>query len=140
MKNLFGTPAENQRVRGVMTLVPVQPFFKAYKDFTFTNLNKPEEQVLSETLDELTTNAQGHAEFDLDLSKYTANLFSMRFEAEGFENKGGRSVHATTSVLVSPLDYLLGPSLTAIYITSKSKQSEIFSLLRLIKISKNRGH
>lgn len=108
MKNLFGTPAENQRVRGVMTLVPVQPFFKAYKDFTFTNLNKPEEQVLSETLDELTTNAQGHAEFDLDLSKYTANLFSMRFEAEGFENKGGRSVHATTSVLVSPLDYLLG--------------------------------
>jgi uncharacterized protein YfaS (alpha-2-macroglobulin family) len=123
LKNLFGTAAEKRRVRGVMTLTPAQPNFKAYKDYIFTNLNKPEEQVYSETLEELTTNAEGHAEFTLDLSKYTANLFNMRFEAEGFENEGGRSVHATTSVLVSPLDYLLGAKSDG-DLTYLKKQSE----------------
>ncbi len=50
----------------------------------------------------------GNATFDLELEKYEKATYLLRFFSRGFEAEGGRSVSASTSVLVSPLKYLVG--------------------------------
>lgn len=108
LKNLFGTAAEARRVKGSMVLSPVGTYFRDYKDYQFTNLNRIEDQVFTEQFEEVKTNEKGFVEISLDLKKYTAQLFNLRFDAEGFEGESGRSVFASTQVLVSPLEFLVG--------------------------------
>lgn len=108
LKNMFGTAAENRDVRAQLVLSPVTPSFKDYKDYSFANLNPKDEQIYSEDLGDVKTNDKGEAEFELNLTKYQANLFNLRLEVEGFESEGGRSVRAMSSALVSPLETILG--------------------------------
>lgn len=108
LKNLFGTAAESRRVKGQMVLMPVGTYFKDYKDYQFINLNKPEDLIFTEQFDEKKTDEKGYVEFDLDLKKYTAQLFTVRFDAEGFEGESGRSVFASSQLLVSTQDFLVG--------------------------------
>ena len=108
LRNMFGTPAEKRNVKAEMTLSPVSPYFKEFKDYSFTNLNPKDEQIYTESFGEQVTNDKGEAEFTLGLSKYQANLFSLRLNVEGFDADGGRSVRSSSSALVSPLDFILG--------------------------------
>ncbi len=108
LKNMFGTPAENRLVKADLTLSPTVPLFKEFKDYTFTNLNPKDEQIFTENLGEQKTNDKGEAEFVLNLTKYQASLFSLRLNVEGFESEGGRSVRASSGMLVSPLNFILG--------------------------------
>ena len=108
LRNMFGTPAEKRVVKAELTLSPVAPAFKGFEAYTFTNLNPKDEQVFTESFGEQTTNEKGEAEFTLGLSKYQANLFTLRLNVEGFEPDGGRSVRASSSALVSPFDFILG--------------------------------
>lgn len=108
LQNLFGTPAEARRVIGRYTLTPTFPNFPSYKDYIFTNPNRPDLENYSETLNEAETDEKGLAEFEIDLKKYNGSLYHMRFDAEAFESEGGRSVLAASNVLVSPLSFLIG--------------------------------
>lgn len=108
LKNLFGTAAESRRVKGQMVLIPVGTYFKDYKEYQFINLNKPEDLIFTEQFDEQKTDEKGYVEFNLDLKKYTAQLFTVRFDAEGFEGESGRSVFASAQSLVSTQDFLVG--------------------------------
>lgn len=108
LKNLFGTAAEARKIKGQMVLMPVGTYFKDYKEYQFINLNKPEDLIFTEQFDEKKTDEKGYVEFNLDLKKYTAQLFTVRFDAEGFEGESGRSVFASSQSLVSTQDFLVG--------------------------------
>lgn len=107
LKNLFGTPAEDRRVIGELTLTPTRPFFKAFKDYQFSVL-KGDEKSFNETLPAQQTSASGEADFEFDLARFTTGMYNLRFDAEGFESQGGRAVSASASMLVSARTYLVG--------------------------------
>ncbi|MCE9625254.1 MAG: alpha-2-macroglobulin, partial [Deltaproteobacteria bacterium] len=106
-QNLFGTPAENRRVTGEMSLNPAFPQFPNYSDYEFYDPHRAKEGY-TEELGEAKTDAQGNAEFDLRLGKYAKATYRLSFLAEVFEPEGGRSVAASTTALVSDLPYLIG--------------------------------
>lgn len=111
LENLFGTPAQDRVVKANMGLVSAGFYFKAYKGFTFTDpLLDPEKKRISiiESLKTQKTDSQGKAKFDLNLGAYNKGTYRVSFRAEGFEAGGGRSVTSGSSILVSPVKYLVG--------------------------------
>lgn len=107
LQNLFGTPAENRLVKATLDLSTSSPGFRSLREYSFGELN-PENKNFSEPLEGLKTDAKGNAEFDLNLQRFDAVMYRLKFEAEGFEAEGGRGVSATAGALVSPLPYLIG--------------------------------
>lgn len=108
LRNLFGSPAEDRVIKGKITLTPLQPHFKGYDQYQFTHFDQTNLQIQKDDLKDLKTNSKGEAEFDLKLSSYEAPYFSLRFEAEGFEAESGKSVKASSSVILSTLDFMIG--------------------------------
>jgi len=111
LRNLYGTPATNRRIVSRMVLCPSRFEFDAYKDYTFFDrLRDAKDDVKSETVElgEKTTNDEGAVQTDLNLERFADATYEMTFYAEGFEAAGGRSVNAESSVLVSPLPYVIG--------------------------------
>jgi len=107
LQNLFGTPAENRRVSGTMTLAPQFPAFTQYRDYRFTDPHLAKEG-LAESLGEVQTNDRGEAELDLDLARFARATWRVQVVAQGFEADGGRAVSAGTTQLVSAMPYLVG--------------------------------
>ncbi|MDR3478302.1 MAG: alpha-2-macroglobulin [Gammaproteobacteria bacterium] len=109
--NLYGAAAANRRVGAKILLTPEAVKFKEFPNYTFIDpLLDPQKppKVFTDTLDDAHTDDQGHAEFDLKLDRFEKASYQLTFFAEGFEADGGRSVSTKTSVLVSPLAYLIG--------------------------------
>ncbi len=107
LMNLYGTPAVHHRVSADLTLAPAFPAFRQYQDYLFFDPLKTEKSV-SDQLQDTETNEKGEAEFDFNLSRYDKATYRLTFTAEGYELEGGRGVSSTSSVLVSPLAYLIG--------------------------------
>jgi uncharacterized protein YfaS (alpha-2-macroglobulin family) len=107
VQNLFGTPAENRRVTATMTLSPAYPAFSQYADFAFYDPLRAKEGY-SEKLSDVTSNAQGVAEFALGLEKYTKATYRLNIVAQAYEAGGGRSVSAEVATLISEQPYLIG--------------------------------
>ncbi len=107
LQNLFGTPAENRRVTGTMTLSPAYPAFAGFRDYVFYDPQRAKEGV-SEKLKDGRTDAKGEAEFDFNLARFARATYRLHFVAQGFEPDGGRGVTAETAQLVSNLPYLIG--------------------------------
>ena len=107
VQNLFGTPAENRRVTATLTLSPAYPAFSQYKDYAFYDPLRAKEGY-SEKLSDATSNAQGIAEFDLGLAKYTKATYRLNIVAQAYEAGGGRSVSAEAATLISEQLYLIG--------------------------------
>jgi uncharacterized protein YfaS (alpha-2-macroglobulin family) len=105
--NLYGTPAVDHKVTASYTLTPAFPKAPQFKDYRFFD-PKLAEKSYTERLDEKKTDEHGEAEFDLDLSRFEAGTYRMSFDAEGLALEGGRSVGVRTSVIVSPLEHILG--------------------------------
>ena len=111
LRNLFGTPAQGRKVTAFMNVRSARFSFKEYKDFTFADpWYDPDKQPLqiSEELEARTTDAQGQTEFTLPLERFTAGTYLLTLTTEGFEPGGGRSVTARNSLLLSPLETLVG--------------------------------
>lgn len=108
LKNLFGTPAENRKVEATLMVMPFQPHFNKLKDYHFVSLNKKNETDFHAPLNDAETDSKGEASYDLDLNQFTAGMYRLRFEAKGFDASGGRSVVAASTVLISPLPYIIG--------------------------------
>src|ERR1043166_4493034 len=111
LANLYGTPATDRRVTGKLELAPSAFSFREFRDFTFFDpLSDENKQREEQTVDlgEQKTDAEGHADFDLQLERFADATYAMRFISEGFEGEGGRSVTGYVSTLVSALPYVIG--------------------------------
>lgn len=107
LRNLFGTPAQDRKVRASITLSPGHPVFKDYPGHIFLDPLKAK-NTFSEGLEETRTDNDGEAEFELGLEKFEKATYRVSFVAEGYEPEGGRGVVSESSILVSPLPYLVG--------------------------------
>ncbi|GAA3941172.1 alpha-2-macroglobulin [Litoribacillus peritrichatus] len=111
LKNLFGTPAQDRKVHGTLELTPISfgfPEFRAYNFIDPLRDDRAQLRSVTETLESQTTDADGLAQFSMDISQYDKGTYRLNFKAEGFEAGGGRSVIASSSALVSPLNKLVG--------------------------------
>ncbi|MBL8633022.1 MAG: alpha-2-macroglobulin [Myxococcales bacterium] len=124
LQNLFGTPAENRRVKATLMLSPTLPSFSKFREYQFYDPAQAKEP-LTENLEEGETSEKGEAEFELPLSRFASATYRLRFVAQGFEAEGGRSVAAETQVTVSPMSYLLGykPDGDLGYLSKSSRRS-----------------
>jgi alpha-2-macroglobulin len=144
LKNLFGIPAQNRKMIGQVIISPTDLKFKEYDKYTFTDPffdNSKQALHLDEVLEEKITNADGLANFNIDLQRFREGSYKLQFIVEGFDQAGGRSVVATNTVMISPLDHLLGYKAdgTLNYINANSKRSIEFiaidSALKKVKKS-----
>ena len=111
LRNLFSTPAQGRKVTAFMNVRSARFSFKEYKDFSFADpWYDPDKKPLdlSEELEARSTDAQGQAEFILPLERFTAGTYMLTLTTEGFEPGSGRSVTARNSLLLSPLETLIG--------------------------------
>lgn len=110
LQNLFGTPAQNRRVTADLRLSPAGFYFNEYKDYVFSDPHSEGKNIRHsyESLTETKTDEQGKAEFDIDLTRYEAGTYQLNFAVQGYEEGGGKSVRASSSVLVSPVEQLVG--------------------------------
>ena len=111
LDNLFGSPAQGRRVAGTMELVPSGIRLKDFADFRFDDpLREPGSAParVASVLSDATTDEAGQAQLALDLARYEQGIYRLNVTVEGFEEGGGRSVKTRASVMVSPLDYLVG--------------------------------
>lgn len=107
LRNLFGTPAVDNKVSGQVSLTHYFPEIKAYKNFYFYNPNE-ETKSMDENLGDRDTDEQGEAKFPIDLEKIQDGLFQLVFKAEGFEKNSGRSVVTSYQMIVSNRPYIIG--------------------------------
>ncbi|QPJ63578.1 MAG: alpha-2-macroglobulin family protein [Candidatus Nitronauta litoralis] len=108
LKNLYGTPATNRRIKGTLTLSPGAFSFKEFSEYQFFNgLNLKNSQI-QESLPDEKSDQNGDAEFALDLKRYGKTSAYLSFRGEGFEAGGGRSVAVDADLLVSPLKFVVG--------------------------------
>ena len=111
LRNLYGTAAVGNRIKGRITLAPCNFGFAKYADYNFTDPYLDPDahrKFLDVDLPDQTTNDSGEAIFDLATSDLQPSAYQLSFLAEGFEKEGGRSVTSYTGVLVSPSAWLLG--------------------------------
>ncbi len=126
LENLFGIPAQDRRTEGRLVVTPASFNFKEYKDYIFSRVESDTPLAgIDEKLVSKTTDADGIAEYELELDRFNNGTYQLRFLAEGFDQSGGRSVKANNQVLVSPLDYLVGykPNGNLEYINKGSDRS-----------------
>jgi uncharacterized protein YfaS (alpha-2-macroglobulin family) len=107
LENLFGTPASDRRVQATLHLSPAFPTFAKYPDYQFRDPQAAKDGF-AENLSEQRTDADGHASFDLNLSRFARATYRASVVVEGFEADGGRGVTGEAAQLVSNLPFLVG--------------------------------
>ncbi len=111
LRNLFGTPAQSRQVTGELELVPSAVHVPSFPDHRFDDPLYDEANVLPHVtlpLDPATTGDDGVARLPLPLAPYDKGIYRLVVNTEGFEEGGGRGVKARASVMMSPLDFLVG--------------------------------
>ena len=111
LENLFGTPAQNRRVRATLELTPASPRFEAHKEFVFTDPYRDPDAATRSVFLELeatATDANGVAQLPFDLAQYDNGIYRLLIAAEGFETDGGRGVKALAGALLSTASALVG--------------------------------
>ena len=107
LRNLFGTPASGNTVKGKVSLQPGFPNLAKYEDYRFSDPYQKYNNY-EEALGELKTDDNGHCEFDIDVEKFEKATYLLSMYVEAFEKGSGRNVSKQTQVLVSPLSYVIG--------------------------------
>ena len=107
LRNLFGTPASGNEVRGQITLTPGFPSVRKYSSYTFSDPYSKENSY-DEFLGETKTDENGKAEFLINLEKFEKATYRLNFFVEAFEKDSGRNVSKNSQVIVSPLPYMIG--------------------------------
>ena len=111
LENLFGTPAQNRRVRATLELTPASPRFEAHEEFVFTDPYRDPDAArrsVSLELEATATDANGVAQLPFDLAQYDNGIYRLLVTAEGFETDGGRGVKALAGTLLSAASALVG--------------------------------
>jgi uncharacterized protein YfaS (alpha-2-macroglobulin family) len=107
LENLFGTPATDRRVQASMRLSPAFPTFAKYPDYQFRDPQAAKDGF-TENLSEQRTDSDGHATFDLNLSRFARATYRASVVVDGYEADGGRGVTGEAAQLVSNLPFLVG--------------------------------
>ena len=111
LENLFGTPARNRRVTGVVELRPASPRFDAHPGFSFTDPYRDpdaERKSVSIELQPTTTDENGVARLSFDASQYDGGVYDLLVTTEAFETDGGRGVKALAGTSLSSAAALVG--------------------------------
>lgn len=111
ISNLFGMPADNHRIESKITIEPGTLFFSKFADYHFAKTIKGETEsnkFFTESLPETFTDTNGDAELNLNLDRFAQSIYRLSLLVEGFEADGGRCVSTNASILVAPVDYLIG--------------------------------
>ncbi len=111
LRNLFGTPAQARKVTASMNLQPTGFHFAGFAGYRFDDpLYDPEKPrpAAERSLEDAETDADGIARFELPLQEFTQGTYRLTLEVEGFEEGGGRGVRAANSLLLSPMQALVG--------------------------------
>ncbi len=107
VRNLFGTAAVGNEVKAQITLSPGRQYFRQYRDYTFLD-PFVKDKSYQEFLGSRTTDDAGSCDFALDVGKFEKATYNLAFYAEAFEKGSGRNVSAESTVMVSPLPYMIG--------------------------------
>ncbi|MDH5682426.1 MAG: MG2 domain-containing protein, partial [Spirochaetota bacterium] len=107
LRHLIGTPAVKNRISGRIKLSPTEIYFWQYKNYLFTDPLRAKKGYQENLIDQH-TDEQGEAVFSLGLKKFDRATYRLNFVSQGFKADGGRAVSTESSVLVSPMKYLLG--------------------------------
>ncbi len=100
LRNLFGTPAQDRKVLGNISIRPTSFRFTGFSEYTFVDPfgDKTEKPlILDETLKAEKTNADGIAVFDISLERFASGTYTFNFAAEGFD-AGAGVVYTRTTV------------------------------------------
>lgn len=108
LRNLYGLPAQNRRIRATLGLAPAAFAFPGYEDYRFYDPAPYRGASAAEPLPEARTDADGTARFILPVGRHQAATMRATLFTEGFEPGGGRAVTRADSVLLSPLRVALG--------------------------------
>ena len=107
LRHLFGAPAAEHRIRARVVLSPASISAPSLRGFVFHDPDAGTRQF-SEELPEALTDAEGEATIELGLDRFEGGTYRLTFYAEGFERTSGRSVAAAKSILISPLNFVIG--------------------------------
>lgn len=107
LMNLFGTPAQKKKVKGVLLLAPRFPSFPAFSGYRFFDPLRTN-RTFRQELGTLETDDQGRVSFPLNLERFARGIYRVTFHADGYEAEGGRAVSAQTIAIVSPLETIIG--------------------------------
>ena len=105
--NLYGKPASDRTARSKVRIKATDVYFKKWKDYYF-NVPKPTQIEINDSLQEIKTNDNGEAEWQLSFDQLEKSLYRLYVDSEVFETEGGKSVKSQLSQLISDQDYLLG--------------------------------
>lgn len=108
LKNLYGLPAADRRIRATLRVEPAALRFPGYEEYTFHDAAPYRGEMLEETLPEARTGADGTARLPLPLTRIRSGTLRCSVLVEGFEPGGGRAVSLERHVLASPLQMVLG--------------------------------
>ncbi|MDR1126123.1 MAG: alpha-2-macroglobulin family protein [Deltaproteobacteria bacterium] len=107
VENLYGTAAVGNRVEASYSLSPTRLSFNKFKGYSFYDPGNWGSSY-SNRLSSDETDENGEATFVIPADRLSGGTYWLTFEAEAFEQGGGRSVSASARLLVSPLEALVG--------------------------------
>lgn len=107
LKNLYGLPASDHKVRYKFIIENEKLRFPNHSGYVFDNPTDAVSNFKSEWFKSL-TDTEGKSNYDLTLERFAKKVFRLRVLAEGYEKESGRSVLSSDSTLVSPYKYLVG--------------------------------
>lgn len=106
--NLYGTPGAGNRVRAAYQVFPASFGFSEFPGYVFTDANPFLGESEASQLAETVTDAEGKAALQLPLSAFAEVSGRIVITGESFEKGGGRATATAASLLVSPMEKILG--------------------------------
>lgn len=129
LRNLYGSPAAGHKVRASLLQTPAQFRFQGFEDYVFTDAAPLAGHGVKQELPAAKTDAEGNAVLEIPSTVCAKNSALLNVLAEGFEAGGGRATASHASILVSPLDAMLGykpvGSLTNLQFIPKGQKAEL---------------
>ncbi len=119
LRNLYGAPAADARITAHAVMTPTQFSFAKYRDYQFTpnfidgagmaRSSAIGSRTISWDLPDITTDANGNAEFDIvPMTPPAPGTYSLTLTLRGMQGQSGKSVRTTTVTRVSDAKYLVG--------------------------------
>lgn len=142
LRNLYGTPAANRKVRASVIARPAVFKFKGFEDYIFSDPRPLYAEGAARELPTAITDERGEAVFALPEDFGRLSSVSAQVLAESFEASGGRAATSAAEFLMSPAEKLLGyrpvGSLTNLEFAPKSGDAAI-ELIAIDSESRKRG-
>lgn len=108
LQNLYGTPAAGNKLKTAVSIRPARFNFKKYADYVFSDPAPLSGEGQQRDLADAMTDGEGNAKIAIPGDYGQLASAVVTFFVQGFEKSGGRAVSASTAILVSPHDKIIG--------------------------------